>query len=107
MPDTIGFSDGSEGAVGGTRAGHASFWALALGSIGVVYGDIGTSPLYAFREAIIAAAGPHHYEALRHGEETLARSDVLGVASLILWALFIIVTLKYVVLLLRADNNGE
>src|SRR6202012_1155859 len=42
---------------------------LALGSIGVVYGDIGTSPLYAFREAIIASAGPHHYEALRHGEE--------------------------------------
>src|SRR5580692_158766 len=86
---------------------HAGLWGLALGSIGVVYGDIGTSPLYAFREAIIAASGPHHYEALRRGEETLARGDVLGVVSLILWALFIIVTLKYVVLLLRADNNGE
>ncbi len=95
-------SDGSASA----RSG-ASIWALALGSIGVVYGDIGTSPLYAFREAIIAASGPQHYEALRHGEETLARGDVLGVVSLILWALFIIVTLKYVVLLLRADNNGE
>src|SRR6202044_2451726 len=50
---------------------------------------------------------PHHYEALRHGHETLERGPVLGVVSLILWALFIIVTLKYVVILLRADNNGE
>jgi KUP system potassium uptake protein len=80
---------------------------LALGSIGVVYGDIGTSPLYAFREAIIAASGPEHYEALRHGNEAVERSTVLGVISLILWALFIVVTLKYVVILLRADNNGE
>ncbi len=78
---------------------HASFWALALGSIGVVYGDIGTSPLYALREAVLAASGAHH--------EELARGTVLGVVSLILWALFIIVTLKYVVILLRADNNGE
>src|SRR5579862_7607483 len=78
---------------------HSSFWALALGSIGVVYGDIGTSPLYALREAVVAASGTHH--------EELARSTVLGVVSLILWALFIIVTLKYVVILLRADNNGE
>src|SRR6202045_2788238 len=78
---------------------HSSFWALALGSIGVVYGDIGTSPLYALREAVIAASGPHH--------EELTRGTVLGVVSLILWALFIIVTLKYVVILLRADNNGE
>src|ERR1700724_192577 len=78
---------------------HSSFWALALGSIGVVYGDIGTSPLYALREAVTAASGAHH--------EELARGTVLGVVSLILWALFIIVTLKYVVILLRADNNGE
>jgi KUP system potassium uptake protein len=75
-------------------------WTLALGSIGVVYGDIGTSPLYAFREAIMAASeGPDRAE--------LVRAAVLGVASLILWALFVIVTLKYVVILLRADNNGE
>src|ERR1700678_4365904 len=96
-------------AVNGRVDAHstAGFKALMLGSIGVVYGDIGTSPLYAFREAIIAASGAHHYEALRRGEETLARGDVLCVCSLILWALFIIVTLKYVVLLLRADNNGE
>jgi KUP system potassium uptake protein len=85
----------------------AGLLGLALGSVGVVYGDIGTSPLYAFREAIIASVGPHHYEAVRHGEEMLIRDDVLGVVSLILWALFIIVTLKYVIILLRADNNGE
>src|ERR1700761_971085 len=73
------------------------FWALTLGSIGVVFGDIGTSPLYAFREAALAAA--------QGGE--ISRTIVLGVLSLILWALFIVVTAKYVLLLLRADNNGE
>ncbi|MGB6569705.1 MAG: potassium transporter Kup, partial [Xanthobacteraceae bacterium] len=65
-----------------------------------VYGDIGTSPLYAFREAIIAASSGA-------AQPELVRSAVLGVTSLILWALFITVTLKYVVILLRADNNGE
>ena len=74
-----------------------SFWALTLGSIGVVYGDIGTSPLYAFREAIVAATGG--------GEVTPVA--VYGVLSLIFWALIVIVTLKYVLILLRADNNGE
>ncbi|MGC1777492.1 MAG: potassium transporter Kup [Xanthobacteraceae bacterium] len=84
----------------GTASSHVGLWTLALGSIGVVYGDIGTSPLYAFREAITAASpGPDQAE--------LVRGAVLGVSSLILWALFIIVTLKYVVILLRADNNGE
>src|SRR5271154_3510697 len=76
----------------------AGFGALTLGSIGVVYGDIGTSPLYALREAVIAASGPG-------GAATPAA--VLGVLSLILWALIIVVTLKYVVILLRADNHGE
>jgi KUP system potassium uptake protein len=75
----------------------SGFWALALGSIGVVFGDIGTSPLYAFRAAVTDAA---------HGEE-VSRIMVLGVLSMILWALFIVVTAKYVLLLLRADNNGE
>ncbi len=79
---------------------HAGrLWGLALGSIGVVYGDIGTSPLYAFREAIVAASPG--------GTDQLTRAAVLGVLSLILWALIVIVTLKYVVILLRADNNGE
>src|SRR3978361_1624680 len=73
------------------------FWALTLGSIGVVFGDIGTSPLYAFREAIAGAAG----------HQPVTRIIVLGVLSLILWALFTVVTAKYVLLLLRADNNGE
>ncbi|HZR89102.1 MAG TPA: potassium transporter Kup [Bradyrhizobium sp.] len=75
----------------------AGFAALTLGSIGVVYGDIGTSPLYALREAVVAASNG--------GEVT--RFAVMGVTSLILWALIIVVTLKYVVILLRADNHGE
>jgi KUP system potassium uptake protein len=76
----------------------ASFAALALGSVGVVYGDIGTSPLYAFREALAAASG--------HGGAP-TEATVLGVMSLILWALILIVTVKYVLILLRADNDGE
>ena len=75
----------------------ASFAGLTLGSIGVVYGDLGTSPLYALREAVVAASAG--------GEVTTPA--VLGVVSLILWALMIVVTLKYVVILLRADNHGE
>src|SRR6201992_1360333 len=77
----------------------ASFKALLLGSIGVVYGDIGTSPLYALREAVVAASS---------GDPTrVTPVAVLGVVSLILWALIVVVTLKYVVILLRADNHGE
>ena len=70
---------------------------LAFASIGVVFGDVGTSPIYTMREALrpVVAAG---------GDLRLA---VLGVVSLLLWALFIIVTLKYVVMLMRADNRGE
>jgi KUP system potassium uptake protein len=74
-----------------------SFWALTLGCVGVVYGDIGTSPLYAFREAVVAA----------QGNGLVTREIVLGVLSLIVWSLIIVVTLKYIVLLLRMDNNGE
>jgi KUP system potassium uptake protein len=99
MSESIAAPSGSEATTDGVAPAHSSLWALALGSIGVVYGDIGTSPLYALREAVIAASGAHH--------EELTRGTVLGVVSLILWALFIIVTLKYVVILLRADNNGE
>ncbi len=76
--------------------GAQSFWALAIGSIGVVFGDIGTSPLYAMREAL------HH---TRSGVTT--ELAVLGVVSLVIWALILIVTLKYVLLLMRADNKGE
>jgi KUP system potassium uptake protein len=76
---------------------QGSFVALTLGSIGVVYGDIGTSPLYAFREAALNATEGG----------TVSRPIVLGVLSLIMWALIIVVTAKYVLLLLRADNHGE
>jgi len=74
------------------------FWALTVGCIGVVYGDIGTSPLYAFHEAVVAATG---------GGNAADETVVLGILSLIAWALFIIVTAKYVLILLRADNKGE
>jgi KUP system potassium uptake protein len=76
--------------------GAQSFWALAIGSIGVVFGDIGTSPLYAMREAL------HH---TRSGVTT--ELAVLGVVSLVIWALLLVVTVKYVVFLMRADNKGE
>ncbi len=71
---------------------------LTLGALGVVYGDIGTSPIYAFREALHAASG---------GAAVADREDILGVLSLILWALTIIVTVKYIMFVLRADNKGE
>jgi KUP system potassium uptake protein len=91
MAVSVSTTETSEGSV------SSGFWALTLGSIGVVFGDIGTSPLYAFREAVSAAAQG----------APVSRGLVLGVLSLILWALFIVVTAKYVLLLLRADNNGE
>ena len=69
---------------------------LVLGCIGVVYGDIGTSPLYAMRESLRAA-----------GENGLVREDVMGIVSLLLWTLILIVSVKYVVLIMRADNQGE
>jgi KUP system potassium uptake protein len=75
-----------------------TFWPLTLGCMGVVYGDIGTSPLYAFRVALEAAGGT---------QGDLSRGTVIGVLSLILWALFLVVTAKYVLILLRADNKGE
>jgi KUP system potassium uptake protein len=92
MTASVTSTEAHEGTV------SSSFWGLTLGSIGVVFGDIGTSPLYAFREAVAGAAG--------HGQP-VTRAIVLGVLSLILWALFTVVTAKYVLLLLRADNNGE
>src|SRR3990172_6727936 len=87
-------------AVNGTEgeAGRRAFWPLTLGCMGVVYGDIGTSPLYAFRVALEAAGG---------NQGALSRGTVLGVLSLILWALILVVTAKYVIILLRADNKGE
>ena len=77
-------------------SGLKSLLALSLGSVGVVYGDIGTSPLYAFKEALRPVAG-----------DGIERGEVIGIISLMLWALTIIVTIKYVLFLLRADNGGE
>ena len=73
-----------------------SGWFLALTALGVVFGDIGTSPLYTFSVALSAT-----------GHSPPAATDVLGVVSLILWALMAMVSLKYVVFVLRADNDGE
>ena len=70
--------------------------ALTIGAIGVVFGDIGTSPLYAFREALAQT-----------GADGIDRGEILGVLSLAFWALTLIVSVKYVLFLLRADNNGE
>jgi KUP system potassium uptake protein len=75
----------------------SSFGTLTLGTLGVVYGDIGTSPLYALKESLSAAAGGG----------AVTREMVFGIVSLILWALIFIVTIKYVLFILRADNNGE
>jgi KUP system potassium uptake protein len=97
MQDTkSGAADGSGSEV---SPRPTSLWALTLGSIGVVYGDIGTSPLYALRESVLAATTGSTAPA---GEEV-----ILGILSLIIWALILIVTVKYVLILLRADNNGE
>jgi KUP system potassium uptake protein len=76
---------------------HSSgrFWVLTLGSIGVVFGDIGTSPLYALQTALGQFKGP------------LGPPEVVGVVSLIIWALLIVVTAKYVLFLMQADNKGE
>ena len=100
MAQTVSGPQGAVTSAHGNGSARSSpgFFALTVGSIGVVYGDIGTSPLYAFREAVQAAVGTGG---------TITRDAVLGVLSLILWALIVVVTLKYVIILLRADNHGE
>ncbi|MFT9018222.1 potassium transporter Kup [Acetobacter malorum] len=72
-------------------------FAALLGVLGVVYGDIGTSPLYAFRSTVEVISGHH----------SVAPWEIMGVASLIFWTLILIVTVKYVILIMRADHNGE
>ena len=79
-----------------TMEKKANSWQLVLTAIGIVYGDIGTSPLYAFSIALHATGSP---------VPTLG--DVLGIISLIFWAIMLMVSLKYVVFVLRADNDGE
>ncbi|QXX75718.1 Low affinity potassium transport system protein kup [Methylovirgula sp. HY1] len=84
------------GTLTGTAEKKQSFAALALGSIGVVYGDIGTSPLYALRESLVHS-------------KSIGMTDhhVIGTVSLLIWALVFTVTVKYVFFLMRADNKGE
>ncbi len=77
------------------HAGQAALAALTLAAIGVVYGDIGTSPLYALKEVFA------------HGRVPLNPDNILGILSLAFWTLTVVVSLKYVALILRADNNGE
>ena len=74
--------------------GHGGV-ALALGALGIVFGDIGTSPLYAFREAF------------EHNDLEVTATERLGVASIVFWALIIIISIKYLALVMRADNHGE
>jgi KUP system potassium uptake protein len=76
--------------------GHPALALLTVGALGVVFGDIGTSPLYAFREALTQTA--------RGGIDA---TEILGVLSLAIWSLILIVTVKYVLFLMRADNQGE
>jgi KUP system potassium uptake protein len=78
-----------------TEHGRAGSGALALGALGVVFGDIGTSPLYAFREAF------------EHQHLPATETNALGIASIAFWALIVIISVKYLTLVMRADNHGE
>jgi KUP system potassium uptake protein len=92
---TAGSASAAEGQAG-THARSRMSPALLLGALGVVYGDIGTSPLYAYKEAVKAA-----------GAGNVTPVAVIGAVSLIFWALILVVSLKYAILILRADNRGE
>ena len=92
MPSTETLETGTP-TVSGAKP-KDSFWVLTLGSVGVVFGDIGTSPLYALREALAHSKGA-------------ADAAVMGVVSLMFWALMLVVTVKYVIFIMRADNKGE
>jgi KUP system potassium uptake protein len=83
-------------ADGHSHAGDRKLWGLMLGAMGVVFGDIGTSPLYALKATVLATEGglPNHVA-------------VMGSLSMIFWALILVVTVKYVLIIMRADNNGE
>ena len=85
---------GSPQPVGKRLSRRAGFWGLFFGSIGVVFGDIGTSPLYAMREALAHSRS--------HGGDELA---ALGVVSLAFWSLLLVVTLKYAIFIMRADGS--
>src|SRR5690625_2009724 len=96
IADEVPGEEAKSSAAGKTRPGGQQLPLLVLGALGVVYGDIGTSPIYAFREALAAAAG-----------EGALEQRVLGLLSLIFWTLTLTVTVKYVFFVTRADNKGE
>ncbi len=95
-PDTKGKSETADEAARNHTVPGTRTLALALGALGVVYGDIGTSPLYAIKECF------HGLHAI-----TPDQTNILGVLSLVFWSLTMVVTIKYVVFILRADNKGE
>ena len=76
---------------------HASLAALVFGALGVVFGDIGTSPLYTLKECLHAAGGEH----------ASIPADLFGILSLMFWALIFVVTVKYLIFVMRADHDGE
>jgi KUP system potassium uptake protein len=78
------------------RKQESNFWLTVLGALGIVYGDIGTSPLYAMRECF------HHTHQI-----ALSPENILGVLSLIVWSLLIVISVKYIIFIMRADNKGE
>ena len=88
--------EGSAHVPQGVSQANSRFWALSLGALGVVYGDIGTSPLYALRESVLATGGA-----------VPGSMAIFGALSLLFWSLIIVVTVKYVGLITRADNEGE
>ena len=90
VPEGVPSKDGHGHRHSGSRT------ALAVGAVGVVFGDIGTSPLYAFRETFAGAANI-----------AIDRLHVLGVVSLIFWSMLIVVSIQYVTILMRADNKGQ
>jgi KUP system potassium uptake protein len=77
---------------------HGSSFSLIVGALGVVFGDIGTSPIYTLKECF-SPESPHHIEALP--------ANILGVVSLIIWSIVALICVKYLVFVLRADNKGE
>ena len=86
---------GQGGAHGSPRARRAGGAALIVGALGVVFGDIGTSPLYSLRETF------------EHHSIPVDNANVIGACSLVLWSLILVVSIKYVLFILRADNHGE
>jgi KUP system potassium uptake protein len=96
MSDPVPLQQTADKAPGGHHGGHSNVAKLAFGAIGVVFGDIGTSPLYAFRETFV---GPHPL--------ALDALHILGVVSLIFWSMTLVVSIQYVSILMRADNKGQ